>query len=61
MEFRSIFGNEEESYADALKTYYEVGAPSDWHKSFISQYATHPIHGKIGQKHGRIICLSWIR
>lgn len=42
-DFREIFGNEEESYADALQTYYKEGAPADWQKSFISKYATsHP-------------------
>tara|TARA_R110002167_G_scaffold247108_3_gene452679 strand:- start:328 stop:1371 length:1044 start_codon:yes stop_codon:yes gene_type:complete len=43
MAFRSIFGNEEQSYSDALQTYYKNGAPSDWRDSFISKYATsHP-------------------
>lgn len=42
-EFRTIFGNEELNYADALQTYYEKGPPLDWQKSFISKYATaHP-------------------
>ncbi|TXN37843.1 hypothetical protein FVB32_06015 [Flagellimonas hymeniacidonis] len=41
--FRSIFGNEKENYADALKAYYKNGAPDDWHDSYISKYATsHP-------------------
>jgi len=41
--FRSIFGNEQYSYNDALRTYYQNGAPSNWRQSFISEYATsHP-------------------
>ncbi len=43
MAFRTIFGNEQTSYSDALKTYYEVGAPDNWQQSFISKYASvHP-------------------
>lgn len=43
MEFRTIFGNEELNYSDALKTYYAHGAPQNWRDFFISQYATsHP-------------------
>lgn len=42
-DFRSLFGDESQSYADALKAYYENGAPSDWTKNFISPYASaHP-------------------
>ncbi|MFT4733879.1 MAG: hypothetical protein ACI9DJ_002917 [Algoriphagus sp.] len=43
VEFRSIFGDERASYADALKLYYKQGAPTHWDQSFISKYATaHP-------------------
>ncbi|TXD50730.1 MULTISPECIES: putative zinc-binding metallopeptidase [unclassified Polaribacter] len=38
--YRTIFGNEEKNYGDALKEYYKKGAPKDWQKSFISKYAT---------------------
>jgi hypothetical protein len=38
--YRSFFGNEEIDYAEALKTYYKNGAPSDWSQHFISPYAT---------------------
>lgn len=41
--FRSIFGNEEENYNNALKKYYETGAHPNWSHSYISKYATsHP-------------------
>jgi hypothetical protein len=41
--FRQTFGDESESYADALKAYYEKGAPADWMEHFISPYASaHP-------------------
>lgn len=41
--YRSLFGNEELDYAESLKTYYQVGAPSNWGDHFISPYATsHP-------------------
>ncbi|MGK0413903.1 MAG: hypothetical protein ACJA1B_002120 [Polaribacter sp.] len=39
-EFRSIFGNDELDYGKALNTYYKNGAPENWQKSFISEYAT---------------------
>tara|TARA_R110002095_G_scaffold103865_1_gene91001 strand:- start:108 stop:1154 length:1047 start_codon:yes stop_codon:yes gene_type:complete len=43
IEFRTIFGNEQLNYADALQNYYKEGAPKNWQKSFISKYATsHP-------------------
>ncbi|MDA0193570.1 MAG: putative zinc-binding peptidase [Bacteroidetes bacterium] len=42
-EFRAIFGDEQENYADALQRYYKEGAPVNWHDSFISKYASaHP-------------------
>lgn len=37
---RALFGDERESYQDAIKRHYAVGAPSDWYESFISEYAT---------------------
>lgn len=42
-EFRYLFGNEEANYSEALQRYYKHGAPTNWHDSFISKYATsHP-------------------
>jgi hypothetical protein len=41
--FRSLFGDERASYADALKRNYEQGPPADWAQRHISAYATmHP-------------------
>jgi hypothetical protein len=41
--FRSIFGDEQRIYADALQHYYKVGVAGNWEESFISQYASsHP-------------------
>ena len=40
---RSVFGDEREDYAEALKRHYETGAPVLWQENFISSYATtHP-------------------
>jgi hypothetical protein len=40
---RQIFGDDRADYAEALRTYYARGAPSDWPERFISAYATsHP-------------------
>ena len=40
---KKYFGNDEEDYSKALKKYYKKGAPKDWDKDFISEYATmHP-------------------
>lgn len=40
---RDIFGDERASYKDAIKRHYSMGAPDNWHESFISEYATmHP-------------------
>lgn len=40
---RALFGDERESYKEALSRHYKFGAPADWHESFISEYATmHP-------------------
>ncbi len=42
-EFRSLFGDETQSYADALQRHYEQGAPLDWQQRYVSAYATmHP-------------------
>jgi hypothetical protein len=38
--YRSLFGNEELDYAEALKNYYNNGAPLNWSEHFISPYAT---------------------
>jgi hypothetical protein len=41
--FREIFGDESQSYQDALKLYYENGVPNDWMDHYISPYASaHP-------------------
>jgi hypothetical protein len=41
--FRKLFGDERKDYQQALKTYYETGAPADWVDHFISPYASsHP-------------------
>lgn len=40
---RELFGDERESYADAIERHYEQGPPGDWQRSFLSSYATmHP-------------------
>jgi hypothetical protein len=40
---RAIFGDERQSYEDAMKKYYNWGVPPDWQENFISAYATmHP-------------------
>ncbi|MDT5179661.1 MAG: hypothetical protein QOJ95_3859 [Mycobacterium sp.] len=40
---RSLFGDEQASYSDAIARHYRTGAPADWATSFISEYATmHP-------------------
>jgi len=38
--FRSLFGNEEMDYAEALEMYYKNGALPNWSEHFISPYAT---------------------
>jgi hypothetical protein len=41
--FRELFGDERESYADALQRHYENGPPADWASAHVSAYATmHP-------------------
>ena len=40
---KKYFGDDDLDYSKALKKYYKNGAPKDWDKHFISQYATmHP-------------------
>lgn len=40
---RELFGDERASYSEAIARHYEVGAPADWQRAFISEYATmHP-------------------
>jgi len=42
-QFRGLFGDESQSYQDALDHYYTNGAPVNWEKTYISAYATmHP-------------------
>jgi len=42
-EFRSMFGDETADYVAALQSYYETGAPMNWQRDFISEYASaHP-------------------
>ena len=42
-ECRDLFGDERASYADAIDRHYKFGAPEDWDRDFISEYATmHP-------------------
>ena len=41
--YRTLFGDERASYADALEHHYQNGAPADWQQGFVSAYATmHP-------------------
>lgn len=40
---RAMFGDERDSYEDALERHYKEGPPKDWHDNFVSAYATmHP-------------------
>ncbi|MDZ4236150.1 MAG: putative zinc-binding metallopeptidase, partial [Dietzia sp.] len=42
-ECRRLFGDERASYSEAISRHYQFGAPEDWHRDFISEYATmHP-------------------
>lgn len=42
-EFRIIFGDESQSYADALTNHYNNGPQANWQQNFISKYASsHP-------------------
>jgi hypothetical protein len=41
--YRSLFGNEEANYEEALKKYYASGPKANWQDTYISAYATaHP-------------------
>jgi len=41
--YRAVFGDERQSYEEAMKKYYASGAPADWQDHYISAYATmHP-------------------
>lgn len=40
MEFRELFGDERESYQDALARHYGEGPPADWPQRFVSAYAS---------------------
>ena len=41
--FRALFGDERDSYADALQRHYREGAPVGWESTYVSAYATmHP-------------------
>jgi hypothetical protein len=41
--YRELFGDERESYADALDRHYRTGPPDDWAARHVSAYATmHP-------------------
>jgi hypothetical protein len=41
--FRTLFGDERQSYEDAVERHYEYGPPASWGESFVSAYATmHP-------------------
>jgi hypothetical protein len=42
-EFRGIFGDERQSYAEALQIHYEQGPPANWRERYVSSYASaHP-------------------
>lgn len=42
-EFRSLFGDERQSYQEALDQHYASSSPGDWTSTHVSQYATmHP-------------------
>jgi hypothetical protein len=42
-EFRSLFGDERQSYQNALDRHYSSGSATDWTSTHVSQYATvHP-------------------
>lgn len=41
--FRALFGDERQSYEDAIARHYGSGPPANWSESFVSAYATmHP-------------------
>jgi hypothetical protein len=39
-ECRTVFGNDEEDYGEALQRHYDRGVPSNWQENYISSYAT---------------------
>jgi hypothetical protein len=42
-EFRTLFGDDRQDYAQALQRHYDQGPPADWQNHFVSAYAsTHP-------------------
>jgi hypothetical protein len=42
-QFRQLFGDEQQSYSDALRANYEQGPPADWAERHVSSYASsHP-------------------
>ncbi|WP_341676501.1 putative zinc-binding peptidase [Niveibacterium sp. SC-1] len=42
-DFRRLFGDERQDYAEALKRNYEQGPPADWRSHYVSTYAaSHP-------------------
>lgn len=41
--FRTLFGDERQSYSDAIDRHYAAGAPPNWQSHYVSAYATsHP-------------------
>lgn len=40
VQFRSLFGDENLSYGDALERHYEFGPPLDWQQYYVSSYAS---------------------
>jgi hypothetical protein len=41
--FRAVFGDERQSYEEALERHYDFGPPANWNESFITAYASmHP-------------------
>ena len=41
--FRALFGNERQSYPEAIRRHHGVGPPADWQKKYVSAYAaSHP-------------------
>lgn len=42
-EFRALFGDERQDYAQCLKKHYENGPPPNWEQTYVSSYASsHP-------------------
>ena len=42
-QFRRVFGDERQDYAQALERHYRSGPPADWQAHYVSQYASmHP-------------------